>query len=200
MFNFQNDPPKDPRGTSLTLMRTPANRGLTAIILSDDLLGTNTHFYHGRTRPCNNEECDACADGMPWRWHAYFAIWSPSLNRAALFECTAQAAEPFKLYRDAYGTLRGCQFAAKRATTAANSRVIITTRRADLEKIHLPDAPNVIKALSIIWNISIDECQIEGQQKDAPHLAIRQDLGRTKDQVEYSARHRGNGQRQVIPD
>lgn len=183
MINLQNDLPEDPRGQSLPLMRCPANKPLTGIILSDDLLGTPTHFFHGRTIPCDDETCPACEEGVPWRWHVYLALWGVSSHRTILFETTAKAAEPLITYRKAYGTLRGCLLTAKRANTAANSRVIIQTSQADLQKMPIPDAPNVIAALSIIWNIEQPSISVGGRLRNAAKLSVRQNLDLRRDRL-----------------
>lgn len=176
MYQFQSEPPPDGDHHSLCLMRTPTNKGIAGIITSPDLVGTQTHFYHGRTIPCDNEECPACSEGFPWRWHAYCSLWSPATHRVVLFEMTAKCVEPLVTYRKAYGTLRGCHLTAKRATTSPNSRVIIQTKRADLENLSLPDGADILKALSIIWNITLPSLSVDGILKEIPRLNIKQNL------------------------
>ncbi len=176
MLNFQNDPPTDSRGVSLPLMRCPANRSYTGIILSDDIVGTNTHYYRGRTMPCDQGNCDACNDGFPWRWHAYLVLYSRATHSKILFEMTAKSVEPLLIYRKAYETLRGCELSAKRANTSHNSRVIITTRRADLQQIVLPDCPDILKALSIIWNIEVPAISKNGRNRNAQALNVEKNL------------------------
>jgi len=172
MLTFSNQVPSDPRGTSLPLLRCPPGKVLTAVVTSDDIIGTNTHYYHGRTLPCDDQSCPACDDGLPWRWHGYLSIWNPATAKQALFELTARAAEPFKDYRQTYGTLRGCMMAAKRANSAPNSKVLIHTKPADLASITLPEPPDVIAALAIIWNLSRHDCTIDGLQKDLARMKI----------------------------
>ncbi len=174
MYNFTSDVPIDPRGNSLPLMRCPTNRPIQGIITSDDLIGTRTHFFRGRTIPCDNDECPACSDGLPWRWHAYVALWSDVTHRTVLFEMTARGTEPLITYRKAYGTLRGCRLSAKRANSSPNSRVIIQTSQADLQKAALPAAPNILEALSIIWNIELPSISIEGHNRNCEELSVRQ--------------------------
>jgi len=175
MLEFTNAPPKDPRGESLPIVRTPANRALNAIIISPDLLGTRTHFYHGRTLPCDSQNCPACIDGFPWRWHAYLGIWSSSTHRTALLEMTARAVEPIIQYRESHKTLIGCEISCRRATTSPNSRVIVTTRPADLQGIKLPPPPDVMSALSILWNLPQSSLQIQGAARNAPALYFEDD-------------------------
>lgn len=199
MLKFNSDPPEDPRGTSLPLVRCPTMKAISGIILSDDLIGTNTHFYRGRTLPCDDGNCPACTDGFPWRWHAYLALYGLSSNRVVLFEMTAKATEPLILYRKAYGTLRGCHLTAKRANSSPNSRVIITTKRADLQATTLPDAPNVISALSIIWNIESPSISVEGINRGAQaltttrNLNLRANLPPTSTTPSLSPSPNGNG-------
>lgn len=175
MLKFENQPPADPRGNSLPLLRCPTNRAICGIITSSDLVGTNTHYYRGRTIPCDHGDCPACADGVPWRWHGYVGLFSTGTNRQVLFEFTAKCSEPLVQYRKAYHTLRGCMMTAKRANSSPNSRVILMTKPADLEKITLPKEPNLLEALSIIWNIERPAIAVDGLQKESPRLHVEAD-------------------------
>lgn len=183
MLHFQNEPPADKRGNSLTLMRCPTMRHIQGIITCHEMIGTRTHYFHGRTVPCDDSDCPACAAGLPWRWHGYVSLFSENQRRTVLFEFTAAAAEPLTQYRKAYGSLRGCLMNATRATSAGNSRVVIRTKPADLEKITLPKEPNLLEALSIIWNIELPAIAVDGICKDAPVVAVDQDLELTADRI-----------------
>lgn len=175
MPNWSTDIPKDPRGVALPLRRTPTSSALIAVVTSEDLLGCDTHFYGGHTVPCSAPDCKACRDGLPFRWHAYFAAQDQKTRLHFIFECTAQAAEPFKQHRDAHRTLRGCLFEAKRWHSRPNGRVIIRTRQADLTNLSLPIAPDVRKCMAIVWQLPNDAAEIAGQIKDAPRLRVNQD-------------------------
>jgi len=172
MLNFSNVPPTDPRGTALPLVRTPAFKPLVATITSTDLVGCPTHFYHGRTVPHDDEDCAPCNAGMPWRWHAWLSAVVLSTNTHILFECTRQAAETLLLYRTAHNTLRGCTFRAQRPSKQPNGRVYIETKKADLDKLTLPEAPDLIKCLAIIWNIATDDMAIPDERRGMPHVAV----------------------------
>jgi hypothetical protein len=166
-------------------------RGLTGIVTCHQLIGTNTHFYHGRTLPCDMEACPACAEGLSYRWHAWVSLQSKTSETQILFEMTARAAEPLKTYFAAYGTLRGCEISAKRANTSPNSRVLIQTRQADLSKITLKPEPDLLAALAMIWNVSTDDMQVNGLLKNVPHLQATIDETRTA--PETFPKHKRNG-------
>ncbi len=186
MYNFSHEIPEDPRGNSLPLMRCPTNKPISGIVTSDDLIGTNTHYYRGRTIPCDTESCPACSEGFPWRWHSYVSLYSVSSHRTVLFEMTARAAEPLKVYRDAYGTLRGCRLTAKRSNSSPNSQVNIQTQRADLQEIALPAEPNLLEALSIIWNIELPSISVAGIEKQMPRASVRRNQALRKSTMQKS--------------
>lgn len=175
MFRFDSETPNDGRGNSLQLMRCPANKPISGIITSSQFLGTRTHFYHGRTLPCDDSNCPACSEGLPWRWHSYCSLFSIATHRQILFESTAKSTEPLTQYQEAHGTLRGCHMTARRANTSPNSQVIIQTKPADLSNVKLPDEPSILEALSIIWNIELQAITVDGTNKGGPALSVHQD-------------------------
>lgn len=164
--------PSDPRGPAFPILRTPAFKPLTAVITSEDLVGTYTHFWKGRTMPCEHELCEACKAGIPYRWHAYVSAWTQATGLHFIFESTAQAAETLTDYRDAFGTLRGCVFFAQRMNQKANGRVLIKTKPLDLKTNSIPDPPDLIRCLSIIWNLPPDDLDGGGfnPDKKSPHV------------------------------
>ncbi len=157
MPKWSSDIPQDPRGQSFPIMRTPTAKPLGAVITCADLVGTYTHFYKGRTVPCEGDHCDPDAHALPYRWHAYLSAYQVSKSLHFLFECTAQAAEPFIEYRAKYASLRGAAFEATRYNSKPNGRILIRCRPADLSGVLLPQPPDLIKALSILWNLPVNE-------------------------------------------
>lgn len=153
MPQFSNRPPDGPTGPSLPLLRTPIAKVLAGVVTCADLIGCPTHFYGGRTTPCEPPNCKACLDSVPWRWHGYLTAISIVSSTHFIFEFTAQASDAFVAYRTRFGTLRGCFFKARRAKPSANARVLIDTSPADLTKINLPLPPDLVKALTMIWSI-----------------------------------------------
>jgi len=150
---WSHDIPDDPRGPAFPIHRTPAYKPLQAIATSDDLLGTFTHFYKGRTMPHEETNCEACEAGMPYVWHAYLSAFNQQTSLHFIFEMTAQAANAFIEYRTSFHTLRGCHFEARRMNNKPNGRILIRTKPYDLSTIVLPKPPDLIKCLSILWSL-----------------------------------------------
>lgn len=171
MLEFTNAPPPNPRGRSLPLRRCPQGKSLQAVVTSNDLIGCKTHFYGGKTVPCEGEECAACRDGVAWRWHAYLAAYDHASAIHFIFESTARAVEPFIAYRDLHGTIRGCLFKAERPRGRANSQVYISTKQADLAKYPIPDQPDVVKIMAMIWDLPDDCLEKARRMKEVETIA-----------------------------
>ena len=169
------------------LHRTPPDRPLTAIIISPDLIGCHTHFWGGRTVPCEDENCPACAENMPSRWHAYVACYDPRTQETFIFETTAKGAQALENYRDSFGTLRGCLFSAARPKRRKNSKVEIATKTADLTRITLPPPIDIVRAMSVIWQLPATAIKTPTAEHSTP--TIHPDpapLNRMRSQLEPS--------------
>jgi len=166
MPNYSHRPPEQPNGPALPIRRTPAYKPLVAIVTSDDLVGCYTHFHKGHTVPCEAPDCEACNDGLPYRWHAYLSAVDRDTGLHFIFECTAQAAENFVTYRDAHGTLRGCCFQAQRLNQRPNGRVIIQTKPYDVAQHRIPNPPEITKCLAILWSLPTPDVYADGMNPD----------------------------------
>lgn len=103
--------------------------------------------------PCEGENCKACLAIVPYRWHVYVSAYSNKTKEHFLFECTAQAGEMFDSYYIANKTLRGCGFSSTRPKGGKNAKVFIETKAVNLDKQYLPDPPDLIRALCVIWRL-----------------------------------------------
>jgi len=137
----------------MNLRRTPTDHPLRAVITSDQFYVCWTHFWGGRTVPCERPNCEACDKLSPARAHVYLSAYTIETNEHFIFECTTAAAEPFQAWIQTYGTLRGCLFQANRPKRRRNAPVQILTKPADQTKITLPKPPDIPLAMATIWQI-----------------------------------------------
>jgi hypothetical protein len=156
-------PPEGPN-RGYQLIRTPETGQISGIVTSENFIVCDTHYWHGRTTPCervvapdgslaDDAACQACGAKQPWRTHVYLSAFSRKTSTHFIFECTAAAAKPFAEYRDKTGSLRGCGFFASRVKPTKNSKVLILTKTADISQTPIPNAPNIIAALAVIWRL-----------------------------------------------
>jgi hypothetical protein len=172
MPKWTSTPPDKDREHNLPMVRTPTRGPIQAIVTSESLIGCDTHFWHGRTSPCEGEGCDACLAACGFRWHGYLGIWSPKTNRSAIFEFTAATATHFVEYYSTFHTLRGCFFTAQRAGGSANSRIGITMKPYDLSTITLPAAPDLEASLSLIWQLPGSAVTSHGRSRGQPQVEV----------------------------
>lgn len=188
MPTWTKSPPDDPRGQGLPLIRTPALRSLKAIVTSESLIGTDTHYWGGHTVPCERPECDACAAGIRYDWHGYVSAYNPLDQLHFIFEVTANAAKVFQDYQLVNKTLRCCQFEAYRWRHTKNGRVMIKAERSAMADHALPKAPDVRKVMAVIWRIPIPNVKIELPYGGRPDLSIsREGDGQSADPRKYNA-------------
>lgn len=163
------------------LRRTPASAPIGGIITCDHYLCCDTHFWNGRTTPCErtvNEEgktvddaaCSACLAKQSWRTHTYVSAFNPKTSEHFIFECSANAAKAFEEYQQATGTLRGCIFHASRPKCTPNGKVVILTNTANLARQPIPHAPDIIRALAVIWRIPQTALGIPEDEPGAPTI------------------------------
>ncbi len=191
MLRLSDRPPEGGHGPGLRLMRTPSGVPFVGIITCAKVIGVSTHYYGGRTMPCQPPECPACTDGVPWRWHGYLSCLNKKTREHVLFELTAQAAETVIQYGDQHGTLRGSVFQATRPGYRTNGRVYVQIKAWDGETIVLPDEPKILRALCVVWNLPFSAIETPDNIKGTPHVDV--DVQRVRDLQLAPERRSRNG-------
>lgn len=161
---FRNELPPEKAHQGYELLRTPCSSALVLAITCENLVVVDTHYWHGRTLPCErltNDEgrttddsnCPACREKQGYRTHIYVSAIKTKTREHVIFECTATAAKPLEEYRKANKTLRGCVLNATRPKGGPNSKVVISTNTLNQQHTKLPEPPNVPAALATIWRL-----------------------------------------------
>ena len=193
MIDWSNQVPASDGPRAMPLKRTPTNGKLKAAITSDDLIGTPTHFFQGHTMPHTEHDCKACEEGVGWTWHGYVAAIMASNRQHFIFEFTAQVGDVMKHYRTVQSTLRGGIITAERMHHRPNGRVILQLTPGDLQRLNLPEAPNLQACMAIIWNIPRDAVRGNGQIKGHPRVTADPNQAIVERlQKEHQARRNGD--------
>lgn len=152
MPNWSNTPPTEDLTSWHRLIRAPERGGLTAVILSDDLVGCPVHYARGRTRACERPACEWCADGLTPRWTGYLSILGIQSGRIDILEVTAAAAAPLIRARSTRGSLRGLRVDVSRRNNRHNGRIILTVSVHTDDYDSLPPPCDVIAFLTKLWS------------------------------------------------
>jgi len=139
------------------LMRTPPSGYVRGITTSEGLMGCAMHFVGGRSLPHEEDaECRGCLEGRPYRWLFYFAAIIAKINEHVIYEVTAATAKKAELFIEEHGYLRGMEFEATRLGSSGTARVLLRCVPAKLERIVLPDPPDVRDVLEHMWSCNLD--------------------------------------------
>ena len=154
---WDHEPPKESRSIVWQIRRTPTGKKAGGLILSHRLVGTHTHFWHGRTRPCNQTSCEACDQGQKPRWHGYLALTDRELKERWITEIPALAADAVDRYFGEHRTLRGAWINLGRVNNKPNGRVVCSLRDSGVAAGLLPEGPTLQPILMRMWEVR--ECQ-----------------------------------------
>ena len=105
------------------IKRAGTDSSLKLIILSSDVLGIRVHFFRGRTGPCVKVGCEACRLKQLSRWKGYLLAFEPATSQQLIFEFTPPGSVVLETAKEKYGTMRGLQIIANRASKKPNAKV-----------------------------------------------------------------------------
>lgn len=152
-LNFTRRPKDNDALPGWELKRPGARGRVTAVLLSHDIIGHDTHYWGGRTRPCTGETCDACRANNATRWHGYLAATDEGLQARWIIEITAPAANQIdRIFRERR-TLRGFVLILERRNQKPNGPISVKGYQGVLQNDKLPDCPDMIKKLCRIWEV-----------------------------------------------
>jgi hypothetical protein len=127
---------------------------LEGIVLNEELIGTNLHYWRGRSRPCTGNDCDACKHGQKPRWKGYVFIYGERSKRTVIFEFTERAFGPFDAYFTEHGTLRGAKLKASRLSKKENGPIHVVFDDANYDRPNLPKPTDLRGVLERMWEIN----------------------------------------------
>ncbi len=181
MSNWTTRPDRSEGPPPTTLLRAHATKTIKACVISDDVIGTDTHFWKGRTVKCFGELCEPCSDGRKPRWYGYLGVIVAVDRPPLIFEFPDGAFDAVDAYRQKWGTLRGSKITAERSPHRANGKVILTLTPAKINIAELPEEFNVEERLHRIWDLKYEP---------KAHYTISQT---TRDGIEEMLERRKNG-------
>lgn len=176
MPTFSNCLPAKTENKGYDLRRTPPDKPIKGIITSDNIIGCYTHWWGGRTVPCEDDGCEACKNNTPARWHCYLSILEAGSRDHFIFECTGKAALPLQEWTKTNGKLRGVLLTAHRPKRRRNARVEIILRPHDCQGIVVPEAPDLMRAMAVIWQLPADAVKLEGAVRQTPLVSMDQEI------------------------
>jgi len=177
---WSSSPPDRSGPRPLPIIRTPIAKPIVATILSDAMMGCPTHFWGGRTTPCEAPDCEACNAGSPTRWHGYLVIFSEQQRTSAILEIPDAAAEQLTLLAYSLPTLRGAKIKVTRSKATRNARVLIELQAPTIEQKNLPRAADLQTLLALIWKLPTTALVAATDAQKAITLRIDEEIMRKR--------------------
>lgn len=162
-------PLPDDRTPYIPITSAKVGGSITVLLVSSKLFKVNTHYVHGRTKPCTLQKdakgklisrCEGCELSLAKRWKGYFGGWLAGPCRYTLVEITTQAAEDNRaVLFDPDMDFRGKEIILTRVGKKVNAPVKIEFRAGRTKKEDVPAEFDVRKALCRVWEKSYKEQQ-----------------------------------------
>lgn len=157
MPKWSTQPPYSPHQSTLPIERTPPKGYLTGWITSSKIVGCPVHWYKGRTKPCELDNCPACENNIPWRWKGYLGLYIKQNSLHVLLEFPAAVGDRFGEFLANERTLRHALVSLNRVPEKPNGKIHLRIKRDREKIIAIPDEPNIVQILSTLWDLPITE-------------------------------------------
>lgn len=158
-------PDNEPRG-GWSLRRCPTKGFLAVVIVSHDLMGRYTHYFAGRTRPCQGNDCEACNKNMRPRWHGYLCAIDLQTNEKIIVEVTSSIASQLGEWFDSHRTLKGSRMKLERRSPKPNGKITCKLAEPAPGTGELPTAPDIRPIMNKIWEVY--EARVQPAHKLVP--------------------------------
>lgn len=152
-FGFSSRAPDADDGLAFQILRVGPGKKFSGVILSEQLVCRRTHWWGGRTTPCHEHGCPACAENSEGRWHGWLACYCPKSQVTAIVELTARALKPVQDWADEFGSLRAAELTLSRVGKKLNGRLFASLARGPVAADLLPADPNVQLCLLKMWGL-----------------------------------------------
>lgn len=133
------------------ILRCRQGKVVKGIMLAGDVCGAYTHWYGGRTLPCNGLSCPACKMNVEVRWHGYLPLYNTSTRNIVIAEITTAAVEPIDRWFREKRSLRGAFISIMRGAERVNSPLKSRVEEGPLPAEALPNPPHVREILEKMW-------------------------------------------------
>jgi hypothetical protein len=161
MQRWRTRPSDEPTNHQLSILRVKPGKPLTGVILSHDVEGAELHYWKGRSRICDDENCEACEANFRARWYGYLELWSPTTGNRIILEVTQAAAPAIDEYFSSHRTLRNAVISASRLNRKVNSKLHVTLTPSALPEAQIPPASKIRHQLERMWECAtVDTCEI----------------------------------------
>lgn len=139
----------------LDVVRITSTEPEMLVVVSDQVVGIEVHWVHGRSKPCTGDPltCEWCKVPLSKRWQGYLHVVKPHKRWNGFLEFTANAFDLMVAQLAEGETFRGVIMRVGKTKGGPKGRYLIEVlqRRADMNEI--PPAADPWPTLKFLWNV-----------------------------------------------
>lgn len=176
MANWTQEPNTDPNRQPFKIHRVPANKPIRGVIISHAVIGTDLHYWKGRSVPCSTHSCPACQAGQSPRWRGYIQLCSADNHTIQIVEITERVWQIFQTNAAQHGSLRGLGIELRRINGRANGPLDATFDGIKKSDKELPTEADLTIILERMWEYrqtALPGCESEADPSSKPVLKLQ---------------------------
>ncbi len=154
MAEWTTAPPDNDQRAPYRVIRTNHMKPLRGVILSQHLVGIMLHYWKGRSKPCEGNECEACQAGQKPRWKGYFQVHNADNQTVYIVEITERVWHEFNEEDRKNGTLRGARIELQRTNRKANGPLAARFLAGRTAESELGKEVAIVPILERMWEIT----------------------------------------------
>lgn len=160
------------------------------VILNDEIVGAELHWFQGRSTPHLKHDCPFCGPGKQTVWKGHVVGYDPDTKRTVIIEFTAPCIDPIAAYKQQWQTIRGALLRLHRLGGKANGKLVATVAPSNIPTAQLPEPFDLRAALHFMWNSRRDLTNI---RTEAPRLVNDGPANNSELQKLHPERFKTNG-------
>lgn len=139
------------------------------IVLNDEIVGAELHWFQGRSTPHLKKDCPFCGPGKQTVWKGHICGLCEMTKKCVIVEFTAPCIDQLNEYKLRHGTLRGARLKLHRTGGKPNGKLFAQVEPSGLGTNELPEPFDLRAALHFMWNSRRDLANI---RTESPRVVV----------------------------
>jgi hypothetical protein len=153
-LEFRSVPSQSPKAKKYKLLRVPGRGIGNLVLLGNEFLWHDLHYWRRRTIPHFETNCEPCEYHCPIRERGYIAVAGKLETRVLILEVTDNCGDAVRELMAERKSLRGCIVNLSRLEKKDNGKLTLHSDGKQVDQSLIPDSPDVGECLRRIWGMA----------------------------------------------
>lgn len=160
------------------------------IILNDEIVGAELHWFQGRSTPHLKQGCPFCGPGKQTVWKGHVCGLCETSRKIVIVEFTGPCLDQLNEYKLRHGTLRAARLKLHRTGGKPNGKLFAQVEPSGIGTNELPAPFDLRAALHFMWNSRRDLTNI---RTESPRVVVDGPANNAELQQQRPDRFKTNG-------